>query len=79
MNNTIVNLLIALLLFVSAYYTFDWDDWTRIGLSIVLILSGVHYLLLHSESIRRRRLGRTCFRTSAVIAVFLIAKLIIFG
>ena len=79
MNNTILNPLIALLLFVAAYYAFDWDDWTRIAISTVLVLSGVESLFRDSESIKRRQLGRACFRTATVIAVFIIAKLIIFG
>ena len=80
MNYTpIINLLLALLLFASACYTFDWDDWTRICVSTVLVLSGVSSLFRDSESVKRRRLGRSCLRTAAVISVFLIVKLIIFG
>jgi len=79
MNYTILNLLLALLLFASAYYTFDWSDWTRIWVSAVLVLSGVHSLFRDSESVERRRLGRSCLRAAAIISVFLIAKLIIFG
>lgn len=79
MNYTILNLLLALLLFASAYYTFDWNDWTQLSISTVLVLSGIHSLFRDSESIKRRRLGRSCLRAAAVIAVFVIAKLIIFG
>ena len=79
MNYTILNLLLALLLFASAYYTFDWNDLTQLSISTVLVLSGIHSLFRDSESIKRRRLGRSCLRAAAVIAVFVIAKLIIFG
>jgi hypothetical protein len=79
MNYTILNLLLALLLFASAYYTFDWNDWTSIWISTVLVLTGVNSLFRDSESIARRNLGRSCLRGAAVIAVFLIVKLIIFG
>ena len=80
MNYTpILNLLLALLLFASAYYTFDWDDWTRVCISTVLVLSGVSSLFRDSESLARRKLGRSCLRAAAVISVFVIAKLIIFG
>jgi hypothetical protein len=79
MNYTILNLIIALLLFASAYYTFDWNDWTSICVSTILVLSGLNWLFRDSESIERRRLGRSCLRAAAIISVFLIAKLIIFG
>jgi hypothetical protein len=79
MNYTILNPLVALLLFVAAYYIFDWDDWTQIAISTVLVLGGIHALFRDSQSTRRRDLGRACFRTAAVIAVFVIAKLLIFG
>jgi uncharacterized membrane protein len=80
MNYTpILNLLLAMLLFASAYYAFDWNDWTQIYVSTVLVLSGIHWLFRDSESPARRRLGRSCLRAAAVISVFVIAKLIIFG
>jgi len=79
MNYSILNLLLAVLLFVAAYHVFDWNDWTQIWISTVLALSGVNSLFRDSESIARRRLGRSCLRMAAVIAVFLIVKLIIFG
>ena len=79
MNHTILNLLLALLLFAAAYYTFDWSDWTQLTISTVLVLSGVHSLFRDSESTERRRLGRSCLRAAAVISVFLIVKLVIFG
>ena len=80
MNYTpILNLLLALLLFASAYYAFDWNDWTRIWISTVLLLSGIHSLFRDSESIKRRQLGRSCLRGAALISVFLIVKLLIFG
>jgi len=80
MNHTpILNLLLALLLFASAYYAFDWNDWTQIWVSTVLVLSGVSSLFRDSESVARRQLGRSCLRAAAVLSVFLIAKLIIFG
>jgi len=79
MNYTILNLLLAVLLFASAYYTFDWNDWTRISISTVLVLSGLSSLFRDSESVKRRQLGRSCLRMAAVISVFLIVKLIIFG
>jgi hypothetical protein len=75
----IINLFLALILFASAYYTFDWNDWTQIWISTVLVLAGVDSLFRSSESIKRRRLGRSCLRAAAVISILLIAKLIIFG
>ena len=80
MNYTpILNLFAALLLFASAYYAFDWNDWTRIWISTILVLAGLDSLLRNSESRARRQLGRSCLRAAAVISVFVIAKLIIFG
>ena len=79
MNKRIVSFALAVLLFVSAYWTFDWDDWTQLTISLVLFLSGVHALFVDSESVKRQQLGRSCLRFAAVIAVFLIVKLIIFG
>ena len=79
MNSTVLNLLLAVLLFASAYYTFDWYDWTRIWISTVLVLSGINSLFRDAESVKRRELGRSCLRAAAVISVFLIMKLIIFG
>jgi len=80
MNYTpILNLLAAILLFASAYYAFDWNDWTQIWISTVLVLAGIDSLCRNSESLKRRRLGRSCLRMAAVISVFVIAKLIIFG
>jgi hypothetical protein len=79
MDHRVISVALAILLFVSAYLTFDWNDWTQLTISFVLFLSGVHSLLLNSESAARRRLGRTCLRLAAVISVFLILKLLIFG
>ena len=79
MNYKAINILLAILLFVSAILTFDWNDWTHLAISTVLFLSGLNSSLNISESPEIRRLGRTCQRVAAVIAVFVIAKLLIFG
>ena len=79
MNYKVINLALAIILFISAYLTFDYYDWTRIGVSIVLFLSGIHSLCLDSGTRGRKGLGRASLRLAAVISVFLIAKLIIFG
>jgi uncharacterized membrane protein len=79
MNYRILSLALALLLLTCAYLTFDWNDWTQMAISTVLFLSGLHWLLVESESIKRRELGRSCLRLAAIIAVFLIVKLLIFG
>jgi hypothetical protein len=79
MNYRVVNLVLAIVLFASAYLTFDWNDWTQLTISTVLFLSGVHALLTDSEFPERRKLGKSCLRLAAVMSVFLIVKLIIFG
>ena len=79
MNHKAINLVLAIALFVSAYLTFDWNDWTHITVSLVLSLSGVHALLVDSETLARRRFGRSCLRLAAILAVFLIVKIIVFG
>ena len=79
MNHKAINLVLAIALFLSAYLTFDWNDWTHITVSLVLSLSGVHALLMDSETPGRRRFGRSCLRLAAVLAVFLIVKIILVG
>lgn len=79
MNSKILDFAFAVVLFLCAYYTFDWYDWTQLSVSIVLILSGVNSLLRTSESKARREFGRACLRTAAIISVFLIVKMLIFG
>ena len=79
MNYRVINLVLAVVLFALAYLTFDWSDWTQLTISTVLFLSGVHALLTDSEYPQRRKLGQSCLRLAAVMAVFLIVKLIIFG
>ena len=79
MNRRVLSLALAVLLFVCAYLTFDLYDWTQLTISTVLFLSGVHSLFVDSESLERRRLGRSCLRLAAIISVFFILKLIIFG
>jgi len=78
-NHKVLSLALAILLFVCAYLTFDLYDWTQLAISTVLFLSGVHSLLVESESLERRQLGRSCLRLAAIISVFFILKLIIFG
>jgi hypothetical protein len=79
MNHTIVNKALAVILFIAAYYIFDWYDWTQMGIASVLFLSGVNSFFRDSESVARRNFGHACLRTAAVIAVFLIVKILIFG
>ena len=79
MNYRIISLALAVLLFVTAYMTFDWYDWTQITISTVLFLSGIHWMFVDSESLKRRSLGRSCLRLAALISVFLIVKLIVLG
>ena len=79
MNNKILNIAFAAVLFLCAYYVFDWYDWTQLGVYTVLFLSGVNSLLRDSESPARRNFARACLRMAAVIAVFLITKILIFG
>ena len=57
MNYRIISLALAVILFVTAYMTFDWNDWTHMTISTVLFLSGVHSLFVDSESPKRRRLA----------------------
>ena len=52
MNNKFLNIAFAAVLFLCAYYVFDWYDWTQLGVSTVLFLSGVNSL---SAAIRNRR------------------------
>lgn len=75
----VISFVLAILLFVSAYLTFDWSDWTQLTLSAVLFLSGIHSLFVESESVERQKLGRACLRLAGVISVFLILKILIFG
>lgn len=79
MNYTVINILLAILLFASAYLTFDWNDWTHLAISAVLFLSGLHSLFTDSESLKKRKFGRFCLRAAALISVLLILKLLIFG
>jgi hypothetical protein len=79
MNYKVINLALAVILFISAYLAFDFNDGTQTAIAIVLFLSGIHSLFLGSESRGRKRFGRACLRLAAVISVFLIAKLLIFG
>ena len=79
MNYTILNVALAVLLFVIAYLTFDLHDSTHLMISTALFLSGIHSLFRDSESTARRRFGRSCLRFAAVISFFLVAKLLIFG
>ena len=37
MNNKILNIAFAAVLFLCAYYVFDWYDWTQLGVSTVLV------------------------------------------
>lgn len=79
MNYKVINLALAMILFISAYLAFDFNDWTQMAVAVVLFLSGIHSLFLDSEVPARKRLGQTCLRLAVVISVFIIAKLIIFG
>lgn len=79
MSYKILDIAFAAILFLCAYYVFDWHDWTQLGISTVLFLSGVNSLFRDSGSPARRKFGRACLRTAAVIAVFLITKILIFG
>ena len=79
MNRSVLILALAVILFVCAYLPVDLYDWTQLAISTVLFLSGVHSLFVDSESLERRRLGRSCLRLAAIISVFFILKLIIFG
>lgn len=79
MNYSVINKALALILFLAAYYIFDWYDWTQLGISSVLVLSGINSLFRDSESEARRGFANACLRVAAIIAVFLIAKILIFG
>ena len=80
MNTKVVlNLFFAAILFLAAYWTFDWYNWTSIGLASVLTLSGIHLLFMDSESKARRDLARSCQRVALFVTVFLLVKLLIFG
>ncbi|HVF30395.1 MAG TPA: hypothetical protein VNA22_05465 [Pyrinomonadaceae bacterium] len=79
MNYTVLNIALAILLFVVAYLTFDLYNWTHLLISVVLFLSGIHSLFRDAESPARRPLGRSCLRFAAILSVFLIIKLLIWG
>ena len=79
MNHKILNIAFAAILFLCAYYVFDFHDLTQLGVATVLFLSGINSLFRDSESPARRGLGRACLRMAAIIAVFLVVKLLIFG
>ena len=79
MNYAVINLALAVLLFVTAFLVFDRGDWTQMAISAVLFLSGLHSLFMDSESVSRRRFAKSCLRLAVVIAVVVIAKLLIFG
>lgn len=79
MNIRVLDIVLAMLLFASAYYAFDWYDATQLTISVILSLSGVHSLLRSSESASRQQMGRSCLRVAAILSVFLIAKLLIWG
>ncbi|MCA1589800.1 MAG: hypothetical protein LC730_05560 [Acidobacteria bacterium] len=79
MNNRIIELSLAAILFLAAYRTFDSSDATYLTISMILGLSGVHMLFKSSESPSRRRLGRSCLRLGAVMSIFLLVKILIFG
>jgi hypothetical protein len=79
MNHRVISLALAIVLFVCAYRIFDWNDGTHMTISLLLFLSGVHWLFYDSESPKRRQLGQSCLRMAGVISVFFIIKLIIFG
>lgn len=79
MSRVIINKALALILFLVAYWIFDWYDRTQMCIAMVLFLSGIDSLFRDSESVARRNLGRACLRAAAILAVFLIAKILIFG
>jgi hypothetical protein len=79
MNRAALNILLAILLFVTAYMTFDWHDRTQLTISTVLFLSGLHSLFTDAESEKMRVFARSCLRIAALLSVLLIVKLLIFG
>ena len=79
MNRTALNILLAILLFVTAYMIFDLYDRTQLTISTVMVLSGLHALFTDSESPGKRNFARSCLRVAALLSVLLIVKLLIFG
>jgi Kef-type K+ transport system membrane component KefB len=76
MNFRVLDVVFALLLFYLAYRVFDIHDWTQLGVSTVLFLSGLNSAFRSSESVARRKFGQACLRLAAVMAVFLILKIL---
>ena len=79
MAQKIIGKLLAVLLFVCAYQIFDWHDWTQMGISTTLFLTGIHLTFEDAESKNVRELGRASLRTAVIIAVFVIVKLLVLG
>ena len=79
MIQKVLGKLLAIMLFVSAYRLFDWNDWTQMAISTTLFLTAVNLTFEDAESKNLRDLGRTSLRTAAIIAVFVIVKLLVLG
>jgi hypothetical protein len=79
MNTRVLDLFLAVLLFAGAYYAFDRYSPTHFTISLVLCLIGTHSLFRSSESARRQQMARSCLRAAAILSVFLILKVVIFG
>jgi hypothetical protein len=70
----IIGRILAVVLIIVAIYTFDWHTWNQILVPLLLLNAAA--LILTQEN---RKLNTFFTRTSAILAIFLILKLLILG
>jgi hypothetical protein len=79
MNTQTLGKVIAIIDLLVAVYVFDWNDWNKIIISILLLLSGIGLFLQDSERKSYKELSTTLFGIAFIIAVLFLLKLIILG
>jgi hypothetical protein len=77
MTNDVLGKVLGIILILIAVWLFDWYEWTQLGVSTVLFLSGLNSLLQDAESEAVRKFAKASIRIAAAISVFLIIKLLL--
>jgi hypothetical protein len=79
MKNGIIGKILAVIMIVCAFYTFDYASFNKIGVSILLALNGINFFIDDSRSNIVRTMSKWCRRAMYLVMVVLVAKWLIFG
>lgn len=79
MNYDIIRKILAVIMIACALYTFDYADFNKTCVCILLILNGTNVFIEDSRFDTIRAISKWCRRAMYLVIAILITKLLIWG